>query len=134
MWCVTLRLVVLRLPLREVASLLERIVVLVLLDSISDSLQGRLRRRHDWGFVEGVGSTSRSDGGGSDSQVALAGAESGSDSLSSSPDPTHLRHLAQRSKAETTDEVRGARSWVVLLLQLECCACFTSATHWRPIQ
>lgn len=42
MWRVALRLVVSRLPLREVASLLEGIVVLVLLDSISDSLQGRL--------------------------------------------------------------------------------------------
>lgn len=42
MWHVTLRLVVSGLPLRKVASLLERIVVLVLLDSISDSLQGRL--------------------------------------------------------------------------------------------
>lgn len=38
------------------------------------------------------------------------------------------------SKVETTDGVGGAGFWGLLLLQLECCGCCTSATHWHPIQ
>lgn len=63
-WCrENLRLVISRLSLGEVPSLLKGIVVLLLLDGISDSLQGRLGRRHGRGCEEGVGWTSRSDSG-----------------------------------------------------------------------
>lgn len=58
-----LRLVIPRLFLGEIPSLLKGIVVLLLLDGISDSLQGRLGRRHGRGFEEGVWWTSRSDSG-----------------------------------------------------------------------
>lgn len=63
-WCgMALRLVVSRLPLCEVAGLLKGIVVLLLLDSISDGLQGRLGRRHGRRCEEDVGWASRSDNG-----------------------------------------------------------------------
>lgn len=58
---VALRLVVFRLPLCKIPSLLEGIVVLLLLDGISDGLQGRLGRRHGRRCEEGAGLTSRSD-------------------------------------------------------------------------
>lgn len=75
-WCgETLRLVVSGFPLCEVLSLLEGIVVLLLLDGISDGLEGRLGRRHGRIREVGVERTSRRDSG-SDSKVT--GAESGS--------------------------------------------------------
>lgn len=55
-WCgLALRLVVFGFSLCEVLGLLESIVVLLLLDSISDGLQCRLRRRHDRGCEVNVG-------------------------------------------------------------------------------
>lgn len=63
-WCrENLRLVISRLSLGEITSLLKGIVVLLLLDGIGDSLQGRLGRRHGRGCEEGVGWTYRSDSG-----------------------------------------------------------------------
>lgn len=58
-----LRLVISRLSLSEIPSLLKGIVVLLLLDGISDSLQGGLGGRHGRGFEDGVWWTSRSDSG-----------------------------------------------------------------------
>lgn len=60
---VALRLVVFRLSLCKIPSLLESIVVLLLLDGISDGLQGRLGRRHGRRCEEGAGLMSRSDSG-----------------------------------------------------------------------
>jgi hypothetical protein len=78
---------------------LKGIFVLLLLDGIRDGLQGRLGRRHGRRCEEGVGWTSRSDGG-SDSEAAAAEAESQSGSVSSSPDPNTPTSRGRATKVQ----------------------------------